>query len=262
MSELTDRGGEPEPLDLAAVRHLDLVSVAAWPPLDIEKIDNWLVRHGGGLGRRVNSVAPFATGPGEMPLAERIAAVEAAYKAKDMPPRFQVSPSTQPDDLDDELALRGYEIEAPVFLMTRAADVPAKNIGAVDVRIEEAASDAWWEMYLEGFHRDARPVVARANDYPVFASVENAKGGLDAIGLGVAGDGWFGIFAMYTRTDARRRGLGSAIIAAFAEYAADKGRPKLYLQVERSNAAARAVYARLGFSVAYAYHYRTLWEPK
>jgi ribosomal protein S18 acetylase RimI-like enzyme len=54
----------------------------------------------------------------------------------------------------------------------------------------------------------------------------------------------------------RRRGLGTAVLAALAGVARDEGAERLYLQVDETNAAGRALYARAGFVARYRYHYR------
>jgi ribosomal protein S18 acetylase RimI-like enzyme len=66
-----------------------------------------------------------------------------------------------------------------------------------------------------------------------------------------------GLYDVFTAPAARGRGLANALCSWLLERAAEQGARHAYLQVEGDNAAARAVYHRLGFADAYAYHYRT-----
>lgn len=258
MPELTVEDDD-EPILLGDIQTLDRVAADAWPALETRVVDGWLVRHGRGLSRRVDSVAPFAVGPGVLDIEDRIAAVEDAYLHAGTPPRFQISPMTEPDELDELLAMRGYEIEAPVLLMTREADNDGERDYVCDVLLSEDADDTWWDFYTEGFGRDARAIVERSRERPVFASVLDDDGRLAASGLGVAGGDFLGIFAMYTRPDVRRRGYGRQIIETLADEAIAYDIRNLYLQVERKNQAAQSMYTRAGFRPTYAYHYRTQW---
>jgi predicted GNAT family acetyltransferase len=53
----------------------------------------------------------------------------------------------------------------------------------------------------------------------------------------------------------RRRGLATAVLAALAGRALDEGASAACLQVEKDNAAARALYTRQGFAAHHAYHH-------
>ena len=53
----------------------------------------------------------------------------------------------------------------------------------------------------------------------------------------------------------RRRGLARAVLGALAREAADLGALSLHLQVESANAAARTLYAEVGFTTHHAYAY-------
>jgi N-acetylglutamate synthase len=91
--------------------------------------------------------------------------------------------------------------------------------------------------------------------WQAFASVREA-GRTIAIGR-VAGDaGWAGLTAVETDPACRRRGLATAVTAALAQVAADRGARGLYLQVENENHAAQALYRRAGFRDHHRYHYR------
>jgi predicted GNAT family acetyltransferase len=57
--------------------------------------------------------------------------------------------------------------------------------------------------------------------------------------------------------DYRRRGLARSIVSGIAHAAVGQGVKTLYLQVERENEMARAVYKKLGFAERYGYHYRS-----
>ena len=73
----------------------------------------------------------------------------------------------------------------------------------------------------------------------------------------VGWDGWRGTFYRLAVDPAhRRRGLARTLTAALASQAAARGARHLYLQVEDGNAAARALYHRLGFADHHGYHYR------
>jgi ribosomal protein S18 acetylase RimI-like enzyme len=66
-----------------------------------------------------------------------------------------------------------------------------------------------------------------------------------------------GLYDVFTAPEARGRGLARQLCAWLLGRAMEQGARHAYLQVEGDNHAARAVYHRLGFADAYAYHYRT-----
>jgi ribosomal protein S18 acetylase RimI-like enzyme len=63
---------------------------------------------------------------------------------------------------------------------------------------------------------------------------------------------------VFTEPEARGQGLSRQLCTKLLGLARERGARIGYLQVDASNAAARAVYRRLGFADAYAYHYRAL----
>jgi ribosomal protein S18 acetylase RimI-like enzyme len=64
------------------------------------------------------------------------------------------------------------------------------------------------------------------------------------------------VFCMATEPAARRRGVARAVLGALAEWSQQQAARGLYLQVERDNTAAQALYASLGFSRSHGYHFR------
>ncbi len=66
-----------------------------------------------------------------------------------------------------------------------------------------------------------------------------------------------GLYDVFVAPEARGRGLARRLCAWLLARAREEGARHAYLQVEGDNAPARAVYHRLGFADAYAYHYRT-----
>jgi ribosomal protein S18 acetylase RimI-like enzyme len=58
------------------------------------------------------------------------------------------------------------------------------------------------------------------------------------------------VFGLYTRPDARRKGVAKALMRAIAAALHEKGRRYVVLSVETPNERARALYDRLGFEDA------------
>jgi ribosomal protein S18 acetylase RimI-like enzyme len=64
---------------------------------------------------------------------------------------------------------------------------------------------------------------------------------------------WHGISLLQTVPEQRRRGLARHVVRAMAQWAAQRGATRAYLQVEEGNTAAIALYRRLGFSTHHTY---------
>lgn len=238
---------------------LDQLAVAAWPAPVNDTCDGWLLRFAHGVSRRANSAAPFSLDLGARHVDELIKAVEIYYQDHGLPPRFQISPAAEPGDLDARLAARGYEIETPVTI--EIAPTHVLTPASIPVSVSTTAPIGWWDIYKEGFSRDASKIAEVSRDQPVYAAWRDEKNQIAAIGFGVIGGKWLGIFGMWTRPDLRGQGIGKSVIGALSTWAIEYGAIGLYLQVENSNTAARRLYERIGFRAVYGYHYRTHWTP-
>ena len=129
--------------------------------------------------------------------------------------------------------------------------------GPVSVEVEERMTEDWYAVLasVRTAPRAAAEAVLHGSPAARFALVRDDAETVRAIGrLGVS-DAWGGVGAMWVAPGQRRRGLARAVLGALAREAADLGALSLHLQVESANAAARTLYAQVGFTIHHAYAY-------
>jgi GNAT superfamily N-acetyltransferase len=230
---------------------LDEVGHRLWVAPEVEDHDGWLLRAANGLTGRANSVLPLRAGA--RPLAQKIAAAERWYAERDLPARFQLSPASLPDGIDDELAARGYRIPQPpvsVETATLQANEPDER-----VVLAAAPDDEWIALWggSRGFDDAAtmRALLTGSLGSTVFARIDGSS-----IGRAVAHDGWLGITSMLTAPASRRKGFGRAVLTTLLAWGRARECERALLQVESTNKPARALYAAFGFAEHHAYHYR------
>lgn len=221
------------------------VMEATWPAARTQDIGPFRLREGAGGGKRVSAAS-----------AERawtdadLAAAEAAMAA----PLFLVRAGDM--ELDASLAARGYRIVDPVVAYSAPTSALA---GALD----PLAAFAHWpplqiacSLWAEGGIGPER--------LAVMARVKGAKTALLARmadkPVGVAFVALHGADAMLHALEVgqrfRRKGAGSILLTAAANWALAQGAGRLSLVVTERNLAARAMYARAGMAVVGQYHYR------
>lgn len=248
-----------DPTEIAAI---EACANRAWPAAHVEVLGGWKLRWSDGLTRRGNSVYPLDDAGG-IALGEKLDRVEAWYRARGMGALYQLSPIASPPGLDTALATRGYALESPVSIQTCAtatlADAPLPH-RALSAQVSDTPTPEWRAISVERGRFSERPgtfdgfldrIGARAGFALARISQEPV-----ASALGVVDGTRAGIFAMLTVPERRGRGAGTALLLALGRWAGERGAREIYLQVERDNAPALALYHRAGFQERYGYHYR------
>ncbi len=221
------------------------VMEATWPPASRRKLGPFTLRDGAGGGKRVSAASldgPFTEGD--------LDAIEAAMTE----PLVLVRAGEA--TLDAALEARGWRIVDPVV----AYAAPVDRLTAELPRLTDFPH--WPPLEI------ARSIWAEGGIGPariaVMDRVSGAKaallGRIDDRSAGVAFVAYHGseamVHALEVRASHRRQGLGQKLLQASANWAAGQGATRLSLVVTRQNAAARALYARLGMEVVGEYHYR------
>ena len=241
--------------DVPGVPELERLAARTWRGLEEERLGEWLLRAGGGFTGRANSVLVVGDPPTDLPAA--VAAVTRWYADRGLRPRAQV-PVPGGEAADAAFAAAGWARDEDVLVLTASpAGWPEP---AVPVDLAPRPDDAW----LTGYRYRGTPLPAVALDIlvdaddPVFAAVRTAPppAPLAAVARGVVADGWLVVTAVTVDEAARRRGLGTAVMAALGSWARERGADSCLLQVASSNAGALALYERLGFTEHHRYHYR------
>jgi ribosomal protein S18 acetylase RimI-like enzyme len=224
---------------------LAAVMEATWPPLRRWPVGPFILRDGAGGGKRVSAAScgdPFTD-------EELDAALSAMAE-----PLMLIRGGNQA--LDATLQARGWQIIDPVV----AYAAPVAQLAA---ELPPLAAFAHWPpleiaraIWAEGGIGPARlavmdrvngpktAILARSADHPAGVAFV-ACHGKEAM-----------LHALEVRTGHRRQGVGRTLLHAAANWAGAQGATCLSLVVTRQNAAAGALYARLGMKIVGQYHYR------
>jgi GNAT superfamily N-acetyltransferase len=221
------------------------VMEATWPPLRRWPLGPFTLRDGAGGGKRVSA----ASLQGVFTTAE----LDAAITAMDSP-IFLIREGD--DQLGAELDRRGWHVVDPVVAYAAPVadlvqDLPPLSAFAHWPPLEIART-IWEEggigpARVQVMDRVAPPkaaILARHGDRSV-GVVFVACHGLEAM-----------LHALEVRPDHRRQGAGRVLLHAAANWASEQGASRMSLVVTRQNAAARALYTRLGMQSVGQYHYR------
>ena len=241
-----------------AISVFERMSAQHWRGIEQARLGDWLLRAAGGFTGRANSALPLGD-PG-MPAERAVAEVEAWYSRRGLPPMIVIATGlrTRTTRLDDLLVRCGWSPRRiPVRVMTARTGIVAARQRNVGMTLAAEPDEEWLALYRfmgEPLPPNALPVLLSA-PAQMFASVRRDGRTVATGRLSLAG-GWGGITAIDVDPAWRRAGLGRAVTAGLAAQAAARGAERLFLQVEEDNAAARALYARCGFSDHHRYHYR------
>lgn len=233
---------------------LEEISLNALPAIQTLFYDGWIVRMAHGYTRRANSVQTFGTPNGEstQSVDAKIAYCESLYRANNLFVVFKMTSASQPADLDQKLAARGYTYEAGTLVQT--ANLAA--LGAVNtpqVQISETWNDTWFTEYCrmnqtnttnwDTLKKLLQLIVPKTG----FAVITDADG-IRACGLGVVQNNFIGLYDIVVDAGARRRGFGKQIVSALMAWGKQHGAGTAYLQVLANNAPALQLYAQLALS--------------
>ncbi|WP_433297897.1 GNAT family N-acetyltransferase [Actinoplanes sp. CA-030573] len=242
----------------ADVIALELAANDAWPAPIQGRLGGWILRAAGNWTGRANSA--LAVGDPDRTLEAAIDAVIEWYAAHGQQPLIN-APMPLAAPVNAALDDRGWTARPLTLVQTAPiaallAGVPARgDLPPVD--LADAPGDEWYEMVAEhkGALPPAAPRILTGVPELAFAHVRDAGGELIAVARGaVTGpDRWLGVSLLQTAPAARRRGIAQQVMRGLAQWAAQRGSSRAYLQVEERNAAAVALYGRIGFSTHHTY---------
>jgi len=254
---------EPRQDEAAAFSEAEMLALddelyRGWPPARVVELDGWRCGLDRGATRRPNSVWPFAWQK-RLALGEGIAAAERLYRAAGLRPCFRITRASQPRELAQALAARGYAREGASHVLVAALGPPPLPARGQPLSLCEQPSADWQACYEDGIADEAertalRGLLARIEAPHVFAAAL-VEGEAASTALAVASGLSVQISAVRTRPSLRRRGLAEAVLGALGTWARAQGVERLALMVEATNAPALALYRKAGFRRVYDYHY-------
>lgn len=240
----------------ASYEELARVCTRAWRPVESERLGEWELRAAAGFTRRANSVLPLGD-PG-VPLDEALTAVRRWYGERGLPAYVQTATGAEGTQelLCAELERRGWVREVSAELWIGGLAPVADLVDPGGVELSRRADEAWLARYQRKGVSEVALAVLHSGPSVWFATVPGAAGGPPAaIGRCVVDGRWAGFAAVEVDPSRRREGLATTVMAALARRALDEGASAAWLQVETENAAARALYAGMGFAAHHAYHH-------
>jgi GNAT superfamily N-acetyltransferase len=212
---------------------------ALWPHLETEPLGAWTLRSDpapvGRLRRRGNSC--LAMGDPGLPFAEAEARIRAFYTARDRPVLAQVELGSA---VEDEFRAAGWEPLGNGDAHFLIASLPRalRTCNAVLMSDSGRSSTHYPTPTPRYSETGAGQVTVELVDGDTVAATGAATYQRD----------WLGLHGLEVHPDHRRRGLGTAAIAALLEWGAEQGATTAWLHVETDNAPAEALYERLGFA--------------
>lgn len=247
---------------LPDVETFERAGLEAWPGIEVKWDGNWVRRAAGGYTKRANSAQCFDPND-DADVEDRIIGASSWLVVRGVKPVFRITPLSAPA-LNEALDDAGWdEIDhSHLYAMPLDAQEPDAE-GKLLPLLDPAFLAA--QQKLQG-HDDAlmtrmkallSAMVVPATGIVVYRDGEPAASGLMAISNGIVITG-----NVITDPNRRRQGLAAAMMHTGLNWAHEKGAKIAALNVQADNAAAKALYAGLGYQHQYDYSYRIPGAPK
>ncbi len=266
MSAEVDRASAARLLgghDRTLLSRIEDAGLNASAPPQQRWVDGWLVRTCPGKAQRARCINAVANGL--RPVGEKLAECAAHYRALGLPLLVRITPFTQPPDLDRRLAAAGYDFHDDTRVMVASHLDPAALAHG-----EQPGGTEWAETSPVAFAeavgnlRGSTAEARRAHAERLLSSPVPYRGFVLSRGAAVLACGQIalegdlvGLYDIATSSTQQRQGLGTWLCKRLLTVAlSEAGTRSAYLQVGADNQPARRIYARLGFTDAYSYHYR------
>ena len=270
----------------SAIKHMEEISLNAWPSYRSELYDGWIIRYSYNYTPRTNSVEQV--GQSSIPIEEKIRFCENAYQHHGTPAVFKINPLTSPS-FDELLESRGYRQIHETDVMTAELSKARLMPNAIEefefhnplglpssvrfgddlvVLVRPEISDEWISgvLHLNGtcspLLRRIVPSMYKAIPKKVIVCSIEIDGRMVASGLGICDREFIGIYAIYVSPSCRRRHYARAICSTLMLEGSKQGATKAYLQVVKGNEKAKALYSSLGFEDFYTYWFRQKKTPE
>lgn len=231
-----------------------------WPAVTTRWLGSWLLRDSGGFSGRGSSA--LAVGDPGLPVATALKEVVAFYTAHGRPALAQVAVGSPEAGA---VARAGWaparpgsaDVELRVGATARALRTAARlrPLAAPAVALSDSVSAAWLadDARAVAYGAAARAVLEGPASV-VFAAVGDPVLAKGRCALSEDGD-WAGLTDLWVAPEQRRRGLATAVVATLLDWAAEQGATTTCLHVPADNAAAAALYDRLGLAVHHTTRY-------
>ncbi|HEY6576274.1 MAG TPA: GNAT family N-acetyltransferase [Mycobacterium sp.] len=239
------RGLTEAPVRTGDIRNLEHAAALAWPGIERQWIDGWLLRYGHGSTRRANSAVPLEV-RGDL---SALPAIIDWYAARDVPPLlavpdrlFRVPPGV-PTDGENVVMTTDVATDSPA---------PASTVTSA-VRMADRPDAQWLRAYV----RDVPPDVLTAvvDGEVVFAARSDRAVGRAAVTSAPDGTRWAGLSAVHVVEEHRREGHARTLCEVLLRWAAGRGATRAYVQVLADNAPAIALYESMGFGTQHRVRY-------
>ncbi|OBF18005.1 GNAT family N-acetyltransferase [Mycobacterium sp. ACS4331] len=225
------------PVRASEIRALEHAAASAWPGVEQQWLNGWLLRFGHGVTSRANSAVPLDI---SAQLSDLLEIVD-WYRQRDLPAWLALPERLLP-------------VRADGVKHTR---VMVRDVGEHDsgpAASFASVPDADW---LRVYERDVPVDVLSAvvDGEVTFARIGDAAVGRGAVTSAPDGTRWLGISSVRVAAERRRRGFARSVCEALLAWGATHGAQRTYVQVLADNAPAVALYTSMGFRLHHACRY-------
>ncbi len=249
------RAGTGAPLSMR-IAELENLSSRTWPAHKIEKLGKWQIRISDGVTYRANSVLVQGSAPWGEPgvdIEQAISIVEEIYAEAKLPAVFHC-PLPLYQEFKDYLIEKGWREKVGAAFLISDIESRADLTSVLNSKNVSLICDNLPTPEFLALHGDEllEPIMKA---YPAHYISLLMDGKIVATARLAVLDSWSILTRLFVAETHRRLGLAEILMQASTNISLDHGADKISLQLDQSNAAAQALYEKLGFRVHHTYSF-------